>query len=109
MEGSGFSCSTSLQFTYCPPLPLGGLDPALEILTEHSPELWKIKIGDPILDQLTEQLYRELLPQLSEFRKTGSIHLSRAQRTTALSLLDLYAQKAGPALRQKLLNIKSEI
>jgi hypothetical protein len=107
MEGTGFSCSTSVQFTYCQSEET--LDRALALFTEDGEELLKIKIADPVLDRLTEQTYRELLPQLSEFRKIGKIHLNGAKRDSVISLLDLYMQKATPALGEKLLQLRKTI
>lgn len=107
MEGDGFSCKTTVEFIFC--LPFSIIDDNLSGLTEHGEELLKIKLADPILGQLTAQLYREMLPQLSEFRKTGSINLSEAQRSAAISLLDLYAQKASPVLQQKLMKLRTGI
>ncbi len=107
MEGSGFSCSTSVKFIFC--IPSGILDKNLSVLTEHGEELSRIRIADPILDQFTAQLYREASPQLHDYLKTGSIKLTPSQRETAISLLDLYIQKASPDLRQKLSAIRNQL
>ncbi|MCI0447884.1 Ig-like domain-containing protein, partial [bacterium] len=107
MEGPGFSCNTSVEFTFC--LPPGILDKNLSVLTEHGEELLRIRIADPILDQLTAQLYREVSPQFPDYSKTGSIKLTPSQRDSAISLLDLYARKASPALNQKLSEIRNHL
>ncbi|MCI0618094.1 hypothetical protein L0244_34395, partial [bacterium] len=107
MEGSGFSCNTSVEFVFC--LPPGILDKNLSVLTEHGEELLRIRIADPILDQLTAELYREVSPQFHDYLKTGSIKLTRFQRDSVISLLDLYARKASPDLNQKLSEIRNHI
>ena len=105
MEGDGFSCNTTLKFTNCISNPI---DQHFS-LTEHTQELLKIRIADPTLDRLTALLDNELRPQLNEYLRTGSIKLTPSQRDSAISLLDLYAQKASPELQQKLLEIRNQL
>lgn len=105
MEGTGFSCSTTVSFNLCFDNP--GFD--VFSLTEYAQELLKIRIADPALDQFTMLLDRDLRPRLNEYLRTGSIKLTPAQRDSAISLLGLYIQKASPSLKQKLLEIRSRL
>lgn len=105
MEGDGFSCSTSVSFNFCRTNPIG----QLFSLNEHIPELLKIRIADPTLDQFTTLLEKEFRPQLNEYLRAGSTKLTPAQRDHVLSLLDLYMQKASPELKQRLLEIRSQL
>jgi hypothetical protein len=107
LDGDGFSCSTQVDFEYCPFLP--NINDNLFSLTDNAQELFKIKITDPALDQFTALLEKQFRPQLNEYLRTGSINLTPAQRDSAISLLDLYAAKASPALKRKLLQIRSRL
>lgn len=107
MEGTGFSCTKTVIFNYC--LNPLNIQDSIFSITEHTQELLKIRLADPALDQFTTLSEKLLRSQINEYLRTGSIKLTPAQRDSAISLLDLYVQKASPALKQKLLEIRSRL
>ena len=103
MTGNGFACQTEVEWSACP--PIFSLPRQISFLTNYRQELWKIRIANPELDQLTRTFEQQLRSQI----RNGSLELSQSQLQTAMDLIDRYAAKSDWPLQQGLLQMKSSL